>query len=270
VCGIAAASMPVSTIPEKWLNQYTSNNHLTSRFEIPTCPKGHGLSSNDIIISESCPKTVRGSPSLVGRGIAKAESSFSEFENYLKSQNRKNKRQILCYVRRYGTVLETGDASTIVSLSSGHKRRHVMEAITVYSKYAGCYDKWNALRKQYSLKWTTGNESLQAMERFFNPELSLEKMIDKVKHMIQVLPRPMALVVRHALLTGLRPTEAVESARLIQNDKTFKDYYDPKSEVLSHFKFKDQFVRNTKKAWISYITLDDLQPIRVLGSKTPT
>jgi hypothetical protein len=35
VQGTAAASIPISTIPEKYLNQYTSNDHLTSRrFEV--------------------------------------------------------------------------------------------------------------------------------------------------------------------------------------------------------------------------------------------
>ena len=53
------------------------------------------------------------------------------------------------------------------------------------------------------------------MQRFFNPELSLEKMLDKIREMIKVLPPHMAAVVRHACLTGLRPTEAVESVRLL-------------------------------------------------------
>ena|SRR5215217_5394189 len=44
----------------------------SSRFEVEqkaSCPFGHGRSSNDIIVSNTETK-MRGSPSLVGRGIA--------------------------------------------------------------------------------------------------------------------------------------------------------------------------------------------------------
>jgi intergrase/recombinase len=72
------------------------------------------------------------------------------------------------------------------------------------------------------------------------------------------------------LLTGLRPSEAVESVKLIQNSETFTHYYDSPSMTLCHYKFKDQVLRATKKAFLLYITLDNLQPIRDLGPKTPT
>ncbi|MDQ3719068.1 MAG: hypothetical protein M3311_07950, partial [Thermoproteota archaeon] len=99
------------------------------------------------------------------------------------------------------------------------------------------------------------------MQRFFNPELSLDKLLDKIREMLRVLPPHMAAVVRHACLTGLRPTEACESARLIQNKSTFTEYYHPIGMVLPHYKFPQQFLRTTKKAFVSYITLDNLQPI---------
>jgi hypothetical protein len=95
-------------------------------------------------------------------------------------------------------------------------------------------------------------------------------MIDKVKRMLQVLPKPMKLVVKHALLTGLRPSEAIESVKLIQNSETFPHYYDASSMTLCHYKFPKQFIKPTKKEFLSYITLDNLQPIRDLGPKSPT
>jgi hypothetical protein len=54
---------------------------------------------------------------------------LSSFGDYLKVQNKRNIRQLLCYASRYHTVLETGDASPIARLSSGAIRRHVMEAL---------------------------------------------------------------------------------------------------------------------------------------------
>jgi len=144
-----------------------------------------------------------------------------------------------------------------------------MEALASYSKYLGCYDKWQEIRKRYSLRWSNGNESLQALQRFFDEKMSLDYMIDKVKEMMRVLPKPMALIIRHALLTGLRPSEAVESARLINDKEAFPKYYDAKQMTLCHYKFSEIFLRATKKAYISYITLDNLQPIANLGLSSP-
>jgi Archaeal phage integrase len=173
----------------------------------------------------------------------------------------------MCYAQKYHDVLETGDAYPLVNLSSGPVRRHAMEALTAYAKFSGCYEKWCEIRKRHSLRWTNGNESLQALQRFFNPDLSLDVMLDKIRNMLQVLPKPMAAVVRHALLTGLRPAEAVESVRLLVT-KT-PGYYDPAQQALLHYKFP-QFQRTTKRAYISYLSVDNLQPITVLDCQTPT
>ena len=209
---------------------------------------------------------MRGSPSLVGRGIANPQ----EFLAYLKWQKKLNAKQIMCYAQRYHKVLETGDASVIVSLSSGALRRHAMEALTAYAKYTGSYDSWQQVIKRYSLKWTDGNESLKSLERFFNPDLSFDSMLARIREMIRVLPEHMGNIIKFNCLTGLRPSEAIESVRLL-NLYMYPDtaYYNPDRQALEHYKFK-QFIRTTKKAFISYITLDNLQQIGVLGAKTPS
>jgi hypothetical protein len=89
--------------------------------------------SKDIIISpHNSPNTERGSPSpavrtggnLVARGIANPQEIPScristQFESYLKAHNKRNIKQILCYAKRYHTVLETGNVSSLVNLKSG-------------------------------------------------------------------------------------------------------------------------------------------------------
>jgi hypothetical protein len=184
-------------------------------------------------------------------------------------QQKYSKSQTLLCKEIYRILLEN-DAQDLLVVESEQKRLNIMKSLTLLSRYLGCYDRRQDLRQRYSLKWTAGNESLQAMQRFFNPDLNLDVMLRKVKAMMQVLPKPMALVMRHAVLTGLRPSEAVESARLINDRHLFEIYYDPKLQALEHFRFPDMFLRRTKKAFISYITLDNLQPIVKNGSRTPT
>lgn len=43
-------------------------------------------------------------------------------------------------------------------------------------------------------------------------------MLDRIRQMIKLLPVQMDNIIKFTLLTGLRPTEAVEAVRLI-NDK---------------------------------------------------
>jgi hypothetical protein len=47
-----------------------------------------------------------------------------------------------------------------------------MEALTVLSKLIGCYERWQEILKPYTLHWTNGNESLQALQTFFDNNLT--------------------------------------------------------------------------------------------------
>ncbi|MDQ3837471.1 MAG: hypothetical protein M3270_11165 [Thermoproteota archaeon] len=149
------------------------------------------------------------------------------------------------------------------------KRLTVMKALTALSKYLGCYEQWKNRMKQYNLKWTTGSESIQALQRFFDTNLTLESMLSKVKEMMRVLPPDMAAIIRFACITGLRPSEACESVRLIiKREKYLGQYYNQEQQTLEHFRFPDIFLRPTKKAFISYLSTNNFQRIQNLCSCT--
>lgn len=88
--------------------------------------------------------------------------------------------------------------------------------------------------------------------------------------MIRVLPAHMAAVIKNAVLTGLRPAEACDSVRLLNIRQNFDtNYYNPERQTLEHFRFPEIFLRKTKKAYISYLSLDNYEWIANLGPKTP-
>lgn len=191
------------------------------------------------------------------------------FTDYLKTNNKRNINQILAYARSFGYVLDTDDASAIVSLS-GYARRHVLEALVNYAKYTGRYDQFQQIRKRHNLKWTSGDESLQSLQRFFSQDLTFDIMLDKVREMIRVLPPSKAAIIEYATITGLRATEAIESVKLLNNEETCRIYYDKEQETLYHYKFPQQFLRPSKRAYISYLSVDNYARIANLGGKTPT
>jgi intergrase/recombinase len=97
-------------------------------------------------------------------------------------------------------------------------------------------------------------------------------MLQRVRAMMRVLPAPMAAIIRFAVLTGLRPTEACESVRLLKSsskDELF-NYYNQDQQCLEHFRFPDIFLRTTKKAYLSYLSLDNYHYFANLGPQTPT
>jgi integrase len=145
-----------------------------------------------------------------------------------------------------------------------------MEALTAYAKYAGCYEQWQQIRKRYSLRWTNGNESIAAMQRFFDDTRSLDSMLQRVREMVQVLPVPMAAIIRFACITGLRPNEACESVRLLISGNYHASYYNSQQQCLEHWRYPEIFLRPTKNAYISYLSTDCYQWITKIQGKPPT
>lgn len=216
------------------------------------------------------------------RGITKP-SPQQQFRDWLQSQGktRWTIKQIKNYAIRYGHVLDTGDASALLGLSPT-VRRHVLASLAALSKYQGCYDKYMQIKQRYHLKWTSsGNESyLQAFQGLLfstNDELDFDSMLARIKEMIKVLPEHMGSVIKFNCLTGLRPSECIESVRLL-NDKAMSStahlarnqYYNPERECLEHFRFPEIFCRRTKYAYVSFVTKEMLSVISIFGSRTPT
>jgi intergrase/recombinase len=63
----------------------------------------------------------------------------------------------------------------------------------------------------------------------------------------------MSVAIKFACLTGRRPSEAVESVRLINDKEAFSKYYNSIRGALEHLKFHALFLRSTKKEGYSWL-----------------
>jgi intergrase/recombinase len=190
------------------------------------------------------------------------------FVSFLRSQGKTSWtiKQTKNYAIKYGHILDTGDASELMSLRTRH---NALSALANLAKYQGRYQVFLEIRQRYALKWTSGNDSLQTLQRFFNPELSLDTMLDWVRKAIAALPADMASIIKFNCMTGLRPAEAVESVRLLNSGNLGCQYYNEERQALEHFRFPEIFLRRTKKAYLSFITCEQLSAIGVLDCKNP-
>jgi len=112
--------------------------------------------------------------------------------------------------------------------------------------------------------------TLQSFNRFFNNDLNLDVMIQRIREMIVRLPDNMGRIIKFACLIGLRPTEVVESVKLINNQESFAKYYNPDMMALEHFRFPEIFLRQTKKAYISLVNAEILDTVRGDTRQTPS
>jgi hypothetical protein len=191
---------------------------------------------------------------------------WNQFQQFLLQRtNAKTTGERIRYAKQFVNVLQTGDAQPLLSVSPD-KRIHAMKGLASLSRFLGCYDTWLAIRQRYNLKWSTGNESLAAFERFFDDSKTLDTMLQWVREAIRVLPADMGEIIRFNCLTGLRPNEAIAAISLLNLQKNVSNnpgttvsrahtpqYYNPERQCLEHFRFPEIFLRRTKSAYISIV-----------------
>ena len=179
---------------------------------------------------------------------------WEEFEKWLLSDKKpKTAREILNYARRYFPALESGNLSEIIVLPPA-KRRVVLASLSNLAKFLGVYDYWRGLVHKYGVKWTPKEVRERQIIDRISRKRSLKEIYDWVRRVKAEVPELSDFMILLAV-TGMRMIEAVESYNLIislSKEGRLNEYYNPEMEVLEHYKFKDRFLRKSKKAFFSF------------------
>jgi intergrase/recombinase len=183
--------------------------------------------------------------------------SLKGFREYLMSQKIEQKtiNELFRNSVKYHHILYEKDGSDLLTYSVG-KRKHIMKALAAFSKYSGCYETWQMIRKQHQLKWTSV-DSFSGFNSIFKEDASFSKMVGWVREAIEKYPR-FANILLFDVMTGLRPTEAIESFNLLINPLSRAEYLSKDRKTLEHFRFPTVFLRRTKKAFITIANADIL------------
>ncbi len=162
----------------------------------------------------------------------------------------------LSYAKKFSHCLINRDLSEL-QLLSPDKRVHVMKALAALSKFLGVYEDFKALIKNYGFTWKGRNSDDRIIERLTKIKKPNE-IFNWIKEVKRKLPE-LDCFVSLMTATGLRFVEAIESYNLIINLTELgrlNEYYDCEKEVLQHYKFKEVFIRDSKKAFISFLPTD--------------
>ena len=159
----------------------------------------------------------------------------------------------LRYAKKYADHLLKRDFSTL-KLMTDSQRIHTMKALAVLSKFLGIYEDFKGLVKNYGLTWSGKKSSDLIIERLtktVNPN-EIFDWIKQVKKTIPELTDFMDLIA----ITGLRYNEAIESYNLIiklTQERKLQEYFNLQKETLEHYRFKETFIRRSKKVFISFV-----------------
>jgi hypothetical protein len=182
---------------------------------------------------------------------------FAGFSDWSVAQGKRKRtvRDTLFYAKKFAYVLDTGDATPIMTKVKPLSQKHVLSALANLSRHQGRYEYWNQIRRNYNLHWVKA-DSITHFERFFSEDLTLDVMLQRIKQMIEKLPPFMDQIVKFGTLIGARASEVVECVKLINNPETFSKLYNKQRQALEYFRFPDIFLRETKKIYISFVTDD--------------
>jgi hypothetical protein len=176
-----------------------------------------------------------------------------------KTHSKTHAKEILRYSKKYAVILEKPNMASQLLLLSKDLRRLAMSSLSNLSKYMGFYEQWKQTIRNYGLKWENTN-SLETFLSILNT--NFEETETWLKKVIKGLPKDYATVLVFDALTGLRPSEAVASCKLLSDlleKNNLATYLDRELIMLQHFRFSDLFLRRSKNAYISFNTPELLE-----------
>jgi len=158
------------------------------------------------------------------------------------------------YARRYHRCLVDGDFNDL-HLLSNDKRSHVLKALSALAKFLGTYDHFKMLVSNYGVKWA-GKRPEDLMIERLTRTVNGNELAEWMRDIKKALPE-LSLFLDFVASTGLRFEDAIKAWNLIidlNKQKRLSEYYNAENQALEHFRFKDMFIRPSKKCFVSFIS----------------
>jgi hypothetical protein len=230
----------------------------------PPLTIANDVSTNKVVLWHQQPDKEERTQIVV---VSSSSWNINDFRSWLVAQGKTKAtvKETINYAKRFASVLDTGDASIILNTIKPNVQHHALTALANLAKYTGRYDQFTQIRHKYNLKWSRG-DPIKHFERFFNEGLTLDVMLQRIRQMIRLTPPPIPQIIKFACLVGLRASETLECVKLINDKESFAKYYNPNRQALEHFRYKKQFIRQTKKAYISFLTPEMLSIVQNLDN----
>jgi intergrase/recombinase len=163
---------------------------------------------------------------------------------------------MVSYAKQYAYCLESMNLSDLLNVRET-LRPNILKALSSLAKFLGVYEDYRSALRNYGLAWSGKQADQLIIER-----ISRVKDPDEVWRWVKQvkMERPeLSDFVEFVTVSGLRLEEAVNSYNLIINlakQDRLNEYYNEANSTLEHFRFKDLFIRRSKKAFVSFVPKD--------------
>jgi intergrase/recombinase len=190
--------------------------------------------------------------------------NWEDFEVWVSKDHRPAvARDIVSYAKRFSHCLLKRDLSEVRDLRET-LRPNVVKALSSLAKYLGIHEQFKKLVKDYGLTWkgkATDDLVIERLVRTKDPD----EVFTWVKEVKRVRP-DIKEFMDFISVSGLRLNEAVQSFNLIvrlSREGKLNKYYNEQTETLEHFRFKEVFIRKSKKAFISFIPKQLIEKVKM-------
>jgi len=149
--------------------------------------------------------------------------------------------------------LTTGNLTDLKMLGDS-QRLHALKGLTTLSKFLGICEDFRRLVKNYGLKCSDKNSDELIINRLIK-SINPDEIFQWIKRVKACMPE-LSDFMDFLTVTGLRFIEAVESYNLIislSKQGKLGEYFNAERQILEHFKFKDIFIRKSKKVFITFV-----------------
>jgi len=171
---------------------------------------------------------------------------WNDFKNYVFKKYAKSwARTVYSYARKYASLI---DNPSMVETFSGSKKNSVLKSLVALSKFYGFYTEFKQKIEDYGIKYSR-TTSIDSFFRIFNN--NNQNILVWYQKAANVLNDDCCTYLKFLIMSGLRPSEGIESFNLIRT--RLEEYYNVESGTLEHFRFKDTFLRNTKNVFITIV-----------------
>ena len=187
---------------------------------------------------------------------------WEQFEVWLLQSHRvRVAKDIVSYARRYAHCLLQRDLTEVALLRKTLKP-HVVKSLSNLAKFLGVYEDYKRLLRSYGISWKGKSIDDLIIERLLKVK-NPEEVWEWIK-LVKTIRQDLRVFMDFIAITGLRLDEAVQSYNLIiklHREGKLNQYYNEASECLEHYRFKEIFIRRTKKAFISFVPRDLIEKI---------
>jgi hypothetical protein len=178
---------------------------------------------------------------------------WSEYKDWVYHKYAKSHApSVMTYSKKYSHILLTGDLKEIEKISPKTKNTS-LKALVILSKFLGIHEKFKAAMKSYGIKLYRPGVLGSFMRMYTNPNADLMEWYSKACSVLRPNER---VYLQFLKLTGLRKGESLTAFNKIIELNTqgnLNEYYNEERSLLEHFKYKEEFLRGTKKVYISVV-----------------